>query len=302
MLKDLLIVICFMVIVTLVFYILKTNREIRQMIDILEDIRNQESKQKFLVKEDDRLFKVKHLLNDIFYEYERRIEDFTTMGEANQHLMTSLSHDIRTPMTTLIGYIDAICMKLVNEEQRKRYIELAKDKAYDIKEYMDILFEWFRLNSDEEVFQIEKLDIAEKSRQILTDWIPLLEEEKIDFEISIPEDEVTVNIDDGSYSRIINNIMQNILFHSHADKINIDAEISAGRFIIKIRDNGVGIPKQNLKYIFERLYKCDDSRHDKGSGLGLNIVKILTEKMNGTVAATSEVDRGTEFTLSFPIE
>lgn len=302
MLKDFLIVICFMVIVTLVFYILKTNREIRQMIDILEDIRNQESKQKFLVKEDDRLFKVKHLFNDIFYEYERRIEDFTTTEEANQHLMTSLSHDIRTPMTTLIGYIDAICMKLVNEEQRERYIELAKDKAYDIKKYMDILFEWFRLNSDEEVFQIEKLDIAEKSRQILTDWIPILEEEKIDFEISISEDEVTVNIDDSSYSRIINNIMQNILFHSHADKINIDAEISAGRFIIKIRDNGVGIPKQNLKYIFERLYKCDDSRHDKGSGLGLNIVKILTEKMNGTVAATSEVDRGTEFTLSFPIE
>lgn len=302
MLKDFLIVICFIVIMTLIFFILKTNREIRQMIDVLEDIRNHESKQKFLIREDDRLFKIKHLLNDIFYEYERRIEDFTTMGEANQHLMTSLSHDIRTPMTTLIGYLDAICMKLVNEEQRKRYIELAKDKAYDIKEYMDILFEWFRLNSDEEVFQIEKLDIAEKSRQILTDWIPLLEEEKIDFEINIPEDEVIVEIDDSSFSRIINNIMQNILFHSHADKINIDAEINAGRFIIKIRDNGVGIPKQNLKYIFERLYKCDDSRHDKGSGLGLNIVKILTEKMNGTVEATSEVGRGTEFTLRFPIE
>lgn len=302
MLAVLLIIVCLIVIFFLVLHIKKIHGEIAQITEILEDIQKEGSRQKFLIKTDDHLFKIKNLLNEIFYEYERKLEDFATAVEANQHLMTSLSHDIRTPMTTLIGYLDAVCMKLVNEEQRKKYIELAKDKSYDIKEYMDILFEWFRLNSNEEIFQIEEMDIAEKSRQILTDWIPLLEEVKIDFEINIPDSTVIVKMDYSSYSRIINNIMQNVLNHSHTDKIYINAEVYEGWYIMKIRDNGIGIPKENLKYVFERLYKCDESRHDKGSGLGLNIVKILTEKMKGTVEATSKVGGGTEFILRFPVE
>ncbi len=281
-------------------YILKMKREINQIMEILQEIKEEGSRQKFLIKPNDGFANMKNLLNEIFYEYENKIEAFAITSNANQHLMTSLSHDIRTPITTLMGYLDAVYMKIVEGEKKEKYIGLAKDKAYDIKEYIDKLFEWFRLNSDEEVFQIEELDIAEKSRQILADWIPLLEEERMEFEIEIPDSMIAVEIDGGCYSRIINNIMQNILAHSRADTINIYADSRDGIFVLRIRDNGIGISEENLKYVFERLYKCDESRHDKGSGLGLNIAKLLTEKMKGTIEVKSELGKGTEFIIEFP--
>lgn len=288
-----------LIVAFLLNYILKMKREINQIIEILKEIKEEGSRQKFLIKPNDGFANIKYLLNEIIYEYENRIEAFTITSNANQHLMTSLSHDIRTPITTLMGYLDAVNMKIVEEEKKEKYIGLAKDKAYDIKEYIDELFEWFRLNSNEEVFQIEELDIAEKSRQILADWIPLLEEKQMEFEIEIPDSMIAVEIDGACYSRIINNIMQNIFAHSRADTINIFADSRDGIFVIKIKDNGIGISEENLKYVFERLYKCDKSRHDKGSGLGLNIAKLLTEKMKGTIEVKSEMGKGTEFIIKF---
>lgn len=289
-----------LIVAFLLNYILKMKREINQIMEILQEIKEEGSRQKFLIKPNDGFANMKNLLNEIFYKYENKIEAFTITSNANQHLMTSLAHDIRTPITTLMGYLDAVYMKIVEGEKKEKYIGLAKDKAYDIKEYIDKLFEWFRLNSNEEVFQIEELDIAEKSRQILADWIPLLEEERMEFEIEIPDSMIAVEIDGGCYSRIINNIMQNIFAHSRADTINIYADSRDGVFVMRIRDNGIGISEENLKYVFERLYKCDESRHDKGSGLGLNIVKLLTEKMKGTVEVKSELGKGTEFIIKFP--
>ena len=122
----------------------------------------------------------------------------------------------------------------------------------------------------------------------------------MEFEIEIPDSMIAVEIDGGCYSRIINNIMQNILAHSRADTINIYADSRDGIFVLRIRDNGIGISEENLKYVFERLYKCDESRHDKGSGLGLNIAKLLTEKMKGTIEVKSELGKGTEFIIEFP--
>ena len=289
------------IIFALMVYIVRIRKEIREIREILEDIKEQDSHQKFLIKSGSNIDKIKSLLNQIFYEYDSKVEEFMAASYANQHLMTSLSHDIRTPMTTLMGYLDAVYLRLVGEGKREENISLAKNNAYEIKEYMEALFEWFRLNSNEEVFHIEIIDITEKSRQVLTDWIPVFEENGIDYEIEIPESIMNIQMDCSSYSRIINNIIQNILVHSKADKICINIFQHNGMFVIKIEDNGIGIPKENLKYIFERLYKCDESRHDKGSGLGLNIVKILTEKMGGIVEANSEIGKGTEFILRFPL-
>lgn len=294
-------VLLILIIVSLLHWILKIKLELKQMIDVLEDINVNNSRQKFLIKSDNYLSRIKYLLNQIFYNYENQIEEFTVTSKLNQHLMASLSHDVRTPMTTLMGYLDAIYMRLIDDEKREYYIEMAKGKAYDLKAYIDVLFEWFRLNANEEIIHLERVDIAEVTREILKDWIPVLEENKIGYEIMIPDDVTNIEIDVSCYSRIINNIMQNVLTHSWADQITISAIQQDEMYVLTIMDNGTGIPEESLKYIFERLYKCDESRHDKGYGLGLNIVKILTEKMQGKVEAFSTSGNGTTFTVQFPV-
>ena len=87
--------------------------------------------------------------------------------------------------------------------------------------------------------------------------------------------------------RIVNNLIQNVIAHSHADKIKIVLSKKENNMELLLADNGVGIEKDDLKHIFERLYKCDKGRSEKGSGLGLSIVHQLVEKMGGSITVES---------------
>ena len=102
--------------------------------------------------------------------------------------------------------------------------------------------------------------------------------------------------------RIINNLIQNVIVHSHANKIKIALSKTENNMELLLADNGVGIEKEDLKHIFERLYKCDKGRSEKGSGLGLSIVHQLVEKMGGSITVESLPGKGTEFMLLFPLE
>lgn len=106
--------------------------------------------------------------------YESRLSTVRQTEETNRQLMTSLSHDVRTPLTTLIGYLDAAHKGLVTGKDRDDYIETARRKAHDLKEYIDVLFDWFKLNSNEFALEIQSVETAELTRNILIDWIPIL--------------------------------------------------------------------------------------------------------------------------------
>ena len=110
-----------------------------------------------------------------------------------------------------------------------------------------------------------------------------------------------VKLDPDGYRRILNNLVQNVISHSHGSQIEIALLEQGGTIKIRLADNGVGIDKEDLKHIFERLYKCDKGRSEKGSGLGLSIVHQLVIKMNGTITAESVPGSGTVFLLSFPL-
>jgi len=148
--------------------------------------------------------------------------------------------------------------------------------------------------------EINTVEAAELTRNILIDWIPIFEDKQIDYNIDIPEQPFRVKLDTDGYMRILNNLIQNVIAHSHADKIEI-ALSKGGNMQILLADNGIGIEKEDLKRIFERLYKCDKGRSEKGSGLGLSIVHQLVEKMNGTITAESVRGKRTEFILLFPL-
>ena len=249
----------------------------------------------------DRVAPLAYEINEIVVSYESRLSTVRQTEETNRQLMTSLSHDVRTPLTTLIGYLDAAHKGIVTGKDRDDYIETARRKAHDLKEYMDVLFDWFKLNSNEFAMDINIVEAAELTRNILIDWIPIFEDKQIDYNIDIPEQPFRVKLDTDGYMRILNNLIQNVISRSHADKIEIILSKQEKNMQIRLADNGIGIEKEDLKHIFERLYKCDKGRSEKGSGLGLSIAHQLVEKMNGTITANSTQGTGTEFTLLFPL-
>ena len=283
------------------FVIRRVKAQINGMLDALEDIKAGNGNRRILSATDEFTASIAYEVNDIVSSYEKELSSFRQAEEVNKRLMTSLSHDVRTPLTTLIGYLDAAHKGIVTGKDKDEYVEIARRKAHDLKEYIDVLFDWFKLNSDEFVLLIDPVEAVELTRNILIDWIPIFEDKQIDYSIDIPEQPFRVRLDPDAYMRVLNNLIQNVIVHSHADKINISLSNQDGNMKIVVADNGVGIEKDDLKHIFERLYKCDKGRSEKGSGLGLSIVHQLVEKMNGTITAESTPGNGTMFALYFPL-
>lgn len=279
----------------------RVKKQISEMYDVLADIKNGNGNRRILSDTNELVAPLAYEINDIIVSYENRLSAFRQTDETNRQLMTSLSHDVRTPLTTLIGYLDAAQKGIVTGKDKDDYIETARRKAHDLKEYIDVLFDWFKLNSNEFIMAIDTVEAVELTRNILIDWIPIFEDKEIDYCIDIPEQPFHVNLDPDAYMRILNNLIQNVIAHSHADKIEISLSKQNGDIKILVSDNGVGIGKEDLKHIFERLYKCDKGRSEKGSGLGLAIAHQLVEKMNGTITAESVQGKGTAFTLIFPL-
>ena len=283
------------------FAIRRVKAQINGMLDALEDIKAGNGNRRILSATDEFTASIAYEVNDIVSSYEKELSSFRQAEEVNKQLMTSLSHDVRTPLTTLIGYLDAAHKGIVTGKDKDEYVEIARRKAHDLKEYIDVLFDWFKLNSDEFVLLIDPVEAVELTRNILIDWIPIFEDKQIDYSIDIPEQPFRVRLDPDAYMRVLNNLIQNVIVHSHADKINISLSNQDGNMKIVVADNGGGIEKDDLKHIFERLYKCDKGRSEKGSGLGLSIVHQLVEKMNGTITAESTPGNGTMFALYFPL-
>ena len=255
------------------FAIRRVKKQIAEITDALIDVKNGNGNRRILSATNELVAPLAYEINEIVVSYESRLSTVRQTEETNRQLMTSLSHDVRTPLTTLIGYLDAAHKGIVTGKDRDDYIETARRKAHDLKEYIDVLI----------------------------DWIPIFEDKQIDYNIDIPEQPFRVKLDTDGYMRILNNLIQNVISRSHADKIEIILSKQEKNMQIRLADNGIGIEKEDLKHIFERLYKCDKGRSEKGSGLGLSIAHQLVEKMNGTITANSTQGTGTEFTLLFPL-
>lgn len=278
----------------------RAKRQISEMLDALADIKNGNGNRRILARYNEIAAPLAFEINDIILSYENKLSAFRQTEETARQLMTSLSHDVRTPLTTLIGYLDAVHKGVVTGGDRDEYIEIARQKSHALKDYIDILFDWFKLRSDEFVIQTDSVETAELTRNILIDWIPVFEDKQIAYDLSIPEQPLWAELDPDGYRRVLHNLIQNVITHSRADQIRISLRQSEDLIEVQVSDNGTGIEETDLKHIFERLYNCDKEYSDKSSGLGLSIAYQLMKKMNGEIAAESEPDKGAVFTLTFP--
>ncbi|WP_020073025.1 sensor histidine kinase [Faecalispora sporosphaeroides] len=282
--------------------LVRVKRKLSDMTEALSDIQAGNGNRKILAADNELTAELSFKMNEIVYAYEEQLSQLRSADETNRQLMTSLSHDVRTPLTTLLGYLDAVHRGIVTGKNREDYLEISRRKAYDLKEYIDVLFDWFKLNSSEFSLSIERTELAELTRNILKDWIPVFEEKNLIYEIELPEKPLLTRVDLGGYARIIHNLVQNVINHSQATQIKIKMVKQKNDIEICIMDNGIGIEKTDLQHIFQRLYKCDKGRSNKGSGLGLAIVRQMVEKMDGRITVQSEPNQYTNFTVFFPLD
>lgn len=268
--------------------------------DALMDIKSGNLNRRVLVRESDMTKQICYDINEIAMSSQSRLIQQKQSEQAYKRLMTSLSHDVKTPLASLVGYLEAVESKMVTGAEQEEYIRVAAEKAHHLKEFVTVLFEWVKLDAGEQIFHFELCDLNELSRNIMADWVPLLESHNLTYEIEIPETECMTRVDPTAYTRILNNLLQNILTHSVASQVSLTVTETEQQAKIVVADNGKGISASDLPHIFERMYQCDHSRAAKGNGLGLSIAKELVSVHKGTITAASIPGAGTTFTIMLP--
>lgn len=279
----------------------RTRQKLAEIERAVADIRSGNGCRRILARPGEPAAALVYEINDIVQNYEGRLAALQTAQEANRQLMTSLSHDVRTPLTTLIGSLDAAHRGLLTGQAREDSLAAAHRKAHELKEYVDALFDWFKLQSGEFSLQPRPVEAVELTRNFLADWVPLWEEQGMNYRLQIPEGPFRAALDPDAYRRILNNLLQNALTHSRAQCTSVTLTARDGALEVQVADDGVGIPAEALPHIFERLYKGDASRGSRGSGLGLSIARQLALCMGGSLTAASTPGKGAVFTLQFPL-
>ena len=283
-----------------IFLFVRQRKQLEQMLEILIKNKNGDNRKVF-VKDNGVVSEIGFEINDLISTYNKELSQQKKLEQVNKELITSLSHDVRTPLTSLLGYLDALESGIVDGAEKEEYIKIARKKAYNLKRLVDTLFDWFKIDSKEMKLSMQNTDICELTKEIVIDWLPTLEQKEIILKIEIPDEEWMVELDIDAYKRILSNLIQNAVEHSGCSHLKIAVEQDNDMISIIIKDNGIGIAKDKLPHIFERLYKGDRARSKYSSGLGLCIVKELMEMQGGRVAVQSNVGEYTEFIIELPI-
>lgn len=247
-------------------------------------------------------------------EVEKKLNHFKTEAIKNERLareneqkkdelIVYLAHDIKTPLTSMIGYLSLLSeIKDMPQEQRNRYIDIALDKSYRLEYLINELFDVARFNSEKIVLEKEEINLNLMLEQIADDFYHTLKE--MNKKINFTSDEKTIlYADPDKLSRVFNNLIKNAVNYS---KENTDIDISIlnkeNQATVKITNKGKQIPKEKLDKIFEKFYRLDSSRTSKtgGSGLGLAIAKEIVELHGGRIYAESDM-KETTFSVILPI-
>lgn len=222
--------------------------------------------------------------------------------EARKQLIASITHDLKTPLTSIIGYVEGLQDGVVSDPKMvENYLNVIHDKSMRLDHLIDDLFTFTQLELEK--FQVNLEETYMKP--ILTEYVhtksrEFKSNEKIDFDVRHPLDNALLNIDEFRLGQVLENLIRNA--EKYTDTfIKIYTDSDDLFYNIYVEDDGVGISKEDLPYIFDYFYQCDKSRktEDRGTGLGLAICKQLIDAHDGKIFVNSQLNKGTIFKISF---
>ena len=259
--------------------------------------------------------------NHMADKLDEQIEKLKSNDNQRRELIANVSHDLRTPLATLQSYLETLSMKnSTNEEERRKFLEVAFAQSKRLSTLIDELFELAKLDSCESIVYAEPFSLGELMYDVGQKFQLRAEEKNIKLNIHCSDTSTWVHADIGMMQRVLENLIENALRHTEeGGQISIGFTAKGDQVIIKVADNGHGIPEDELKHIFDRFYRVDKSRTNnhlqdnsadnvvdfgnlpgQSSGLGLAITKRIIELHGSKIKVQSVVNKGTVF--SFPMQ
>lgn len=214
-----------------------------------------------------------------------------------------MSHDLRTPLTVILGYVEKLMMdQSMSEEERDKIILQLHNKTVSVITLLNKYFDLVKLESGDYTIPLGRICINEVCRKNVLDFYDLLQAKNLQIEISIPEENFYILGNEDALNRILINLISNaIRYGSDGGMFGLNVREDENFIAIDIWDKGKGIAEIHQERVFERLYTLDDARNSEfqGNGLGLSITKHLTEVMKGSIHLSSKPYEKTVFTCRF---
>ncbi|WP_291570566.1 sensor histidine kinase [Clostridium sp. UBA4548] len=203
--------------------------------------------------------------------------------------IANMSHDLRTPLTSIIGYIQFLKLEGINEQEKTEYLEVAEHRAKSLEILLNDFYELSLIDSLDYELNMEKLNINKILEQVALDRYADFMGRNINPSINIPSEALYIIGEKKSVERTIDNLLSNAIKYAK-DVIDISLQVKENGAVLKISNTFTNLTQQDLENVFDRFYMSDKMRSEKGTGLGLSIAKGLVEKMGGSINCNIEED------------
>lgn len=253
----------------------------------------------------DEIDRLGHSFNIMADRIDAQLHELKNNDSQRRELIANVSHDLRTPLATLHGYLETLILKgdSLPLDERARYLQIAASHSQRLNQLVDELFELSKLESCETLLTIEPFSLAELVQDVTQKFRLLATEKDIEIKTEFGNNLAFAYGDIGLMQRVLENLLENALRYTPAGGcISIDLINDSNQIQVRVADTGCGIPADELPHIFDRFYRLEKSRQGKGdnAGLGLAIVKRIIELHGSVIEASSEMNRGTRFQFHLP--
>lgn len=245
-------------------------------------------------------------INTMAERLKKSIEEERKAERSKYDLVTSVSHDLRTPLTSILGYLDLVDKDNYEDEVKLRhYVAVAHEKALNLKQLIDDLFEFTRVSYGSLPQRPELLNLGRLLEQLAEEFVPILDTANMQYRLQIPQESVMVRADPSMMARVFENLLSNaVRYGAEGVYVDIELEVEQGAWAVaRVANYGAPIDDEQLVLIFERFYRGEGSRSRDtgGAGLGLAIAKSIVTLHGGSIRAYNDSERGrTVFEVRLP--
>lgn len=275
-----------------------TQESLRSISGKLKEINETGSDEKILIFTDNpELKELAAQINAVLEKHQKVKADFRRSEIASKKMLSNISHDLKTPMTVILGYLEI--MRL-NGSDTDNMLSKAELKARNMLELMNEFFTLAKLESGDMDIGLSNVDAAEICRESILDFYEILTGQGFQVDVLLPEEPVYALGDSDSIKRILSNLISNAIRYGYEGKyLGIALRAEEDSVFIDVTDKGKGIDKLFAESVFDRLFTMEDSRSRsvQGNGLGLTIAKSLAGQLGGTLTLESVPYENTTFTL-----
>lgn len=251
---------------------------------------------------DDELSKMSADVNMISDKFSKILEEERATEAAKNELITSIAHDLRTPITSIIGYLELIISKDLDDDTKNNFLRISYDKSKRLEHLIEDLFTYTKFSFGQYPLNYEIINLGKLMEQLVEEFYPQFMDEDIEYTYKCDKT-IMINADGELLARLFANLLSNSIKYGKDGK-NIDIEVDSDNdtALVKVTNYGQVIPKEEVGKIFEKFYRIENSRsrNTGGTGLGLAIVRQIAELHKGTIEADSG-NNGTVFCVRLPL-